>query len=496
MKYNFIVLITLLILTSCQDGTVDTGSKNQQTLIAGNSKIEATINGKKGILTVNTGSTANCLNDYANQDSITLHDCITESIKELENDFLSVKNQLKTPAINFFSINYGGTNANNQPQFEKPRSYSLTELKSLAKSQNLDNQIGLQNLKMAKMNMKLHYQNLLPHLSINSGVTIFTSGLTLGLLTAIGDLVPFLLPTRWVQARQNADVYKAQVVAQETLEKDTTQMIEGLSLQIVSEAKSIYQIDQINNLFLANIAYVQKKEHIGMIRKGRVKDLQSVASQLQEMLLIYKKNYVQDMMELANAVGFKNPLAISSITMTTPFSIDHTPTMNLDNFDLNSIIANSLELKQFNILIQSSRWNRRNSEFQWLDPSGDPQGGLGAGTGTYVKLNKELTNSLKQQAAQTQADIIKKLTQSTGNFQSSVEAYNQAYDGLKLQFERIQSANEEFVKEANDTPLGEIQDSYGQIVGQLINLSTGEFGAYSEFSHINRLTLEGDYKVN
>lgn len=148
-----------------------------------------------------------------------------------------------------------------------------------------------------------------------------------------------------------------------------------------------------------------------------------------------------------------------------------------------------------NILIQSSHHNRKNSIFQWLDPSGDPQGGIGAGTGTYIKLNNEQTNILKQQSTQSQAAIVKKLTQSISNYQASNEAYHQAAEGVKLQLERILSANEEFLKEPNDTPLGELQDSFGQVVNQIINLSTGEFGVYSETSHINRLLLLNDYKI-
>ena len=494
MKQTILVLISAFLLASCQDATVDKDG-GQQGLVSGVSKIETTINGQKGVIVVDTGSNTTCLNDYSNQTANSLHDCLSISIKDIENSFLSSTEIIKTPDITFTSSNYGIAPASNSNQFEKPRIYSFDELKALAKTLSLDNQMGLENLKMAKLNMRLHYQNLLPHLSINSGVTVLTSGLTLGIISAIGDLVPFLLPTRWIQAKQNADMYKAQVVAQETLEKDTMQMIEGLSLQVVNDAESVYQVEKIMNLFNANIAYVEKKEITGKIRKGRVKDLQSVANQLSEMLSNYKKTYVQDMMELSTAIGFKNPLAIRSIVMNTPFRIDQAPSITLDSFDLGALIKNSLELKQFNILIQSSRKNRINSIFQWLDPAGDPQGGLGAGTGTYVKLGDEETELLKQQSVQAQTNIVKKLTQSTGNYQSSLEAYKQAYEGLKLQFDRIESANDEFVKEANDTPLGELQDSYGQVVNQVINLSAGEFGAYSEFSRMNRLLLKDSYQT-
>ena len=487
MKQTMILLTMFIILTSCQDATSDKEGAQQQ-VVNGVSKIETTINGQKGVLTVDTGSTSTCLSNFDVQSATTLYACLDASIKDIEKGFLSSSENIKTPDINFISSNYGNTTPDNQSQFEKPRIYSLDELKSIAQKLNSDNQIGLENLKMAKMNMRLHYQNLLPHLSINSAVTVLTSGLTLGLLTAIGDLVPFLLPTRWVQAKQNADMYKAQVLAQATLERDTMLMIEGLSLQVVNDAKSVYQIEKIINLFQANIAYVQKKEITGKIRKGRVKDLISVENQLSEMLSSYKKTYVLDMMELANGVGFKNPLGIKSIVMTAPFSVDQAPALNLDTFDLKRLVDNSLELKQFNVLIQSSKKNRVNSIFQWLDPAGDPQGGLGAGTGTYVKLGDEETNLLKQQAVQSQSVIVKKLTESVGNYQSSIEAYRQAYDGLKLQFERIQSANEEFVKEANDTPLGELQDSFGQVINQVINLS--------EYSRINRLLLKGSYQVS
>lgn len=494
MKRSVLLLITAFILVACQDATVD---KNQgsNSFVNGSSSMETIINGKKGSVSVDTGNdTAACLLNYANLDFISLHECLIDSVKDIQNEFLTTQRNFKTPDIRFISDNYNRFPKENQAGFEEPRIYTIEELKTLAQKQNLDNQIGLENLKMAKMNMRLHYLNLLPHLSINSGTTIATSALSLNWLSAIGDLVPFLLPTRWVQAKQNKDMYKAQVMAQATLERDTRQMIEGLSLQVINDAKSVYQVEKVINLFTANIAYLKKRELVGKIRQGRVKDLASVANQLNELLSSYKKTYVLDMMELANAVGFKNPLAIRSIVLAAPFSMDQAPAITLDSFDTNALINNSLELKEFNILIQSSRWNRWNSVFQWLDPAGDPQGGLGVGTGTYVKLNKAQTELLKKQSIQAQSLIVKKLTESISDYQSSLEAYRQAVDGLTLQFDRIQSANDEFMKEANDTPLGELQDSYGQVVNQVINLSAGEFGAFTEFSRINRLLLRNGYE--
>ena len=77
-----------LILTSCQEATsVRDGA--EQRVVNGVSKIETTVNGQKGVLTVDTGSTSTCLGNYESQSAASLYACLNTSIKDIEKGWTS-----------------------------------------------------------------------------------------------------------------------------------------------------------------------------------------------------------------------------------------------------------------------------------------------------------------------------------------------------------------------------------------------------------------------
>lgn len=127
---------------------------------------------------------------------------------------------------------------------EKPQSFSLDDAVSFTMKRDFSTRIQIQQMMQAKFAAKQAYLNLLPHLSNSSIIGLATGGPlgVISLLQMAGDLAPFLFPSRWIGAEQNAELSKAQ--------KDAVALVKGnAALQVESFAFSIAHDEQV----LANL---------------------------------------------------------------------------------------------------------------------------------------------------------------------------------------------------------------------------------------------------
>ena len=97
----------------------------------------------------------------------------------------------------------------NRPVFKAPRTYTMAELMQDAMDHNFDSAIEFQSVVEAKLKTETAYLNLLPHLYTNDVLNIASLNI-LNELKTMGDIAPFLFPTRWIQAAQAKDRTEAE----------------------------------------------------------------------------------------------------------------------------------------------------------------------------------------------------------------------------------------------------------------------------------------------
>ena len=85
------------------------------------------------------------------------------------------------------------------PPMEIPADYSKDALLQRGIRQSFTTQEEFEKVAQAKAEATLAARNLVPHLSINSIAALIPVIGIPSLLKAVGDLVPFLLPTRWAK---------------------------------------------------------------------------------------------------------------------------------------------------------------------------------------------------------------------------------------------------------------------------------------------------------
>lgn len=375
---------------------------------------------------------------------------------------------------------------------ETPKDYSLEDLLNKVQQMNFDSRNQLAQLQGAKANMRLHYLNLLPHLSFGSGLTVSTLD-PIGWISAIGDLMPFLLPSRWAQASEASHLYKAQQIGVATLREDAMQITEGLVSQVVADNENVRMIQQVIQTTAASVEQIKNLEKIGKLQPGRYRDLASTLKGLEELKSSLELSCSSDLIELAYAIGFKNPLAIRSITMSAP-NMDHAQELTLTDSAQQKVLISAHELLQMDEMILAAKANMTERMFEWMDPAADPQAGIGLGLPSYVKIGASSVSSLKIQKEQMSAQLLNKLAHAYDDYNNALKNYQQMNDGVQLQLARIQVAKDEMNQNPNDTPVGELQDAYTQLAGQMMGSSSNKFGAYSNLSLINRLLHQGIYQ--
>ncbi|MGZ3809870.1 MAG: hypothetical protein ACXVCE_17430, partial [Bacteriovorax sp.] len=399
-----------------------------------------------------------------------------------------------------FETNSSGDQSKNPVgiKLETPKAYTLKELIEITKQKSFTNRQELDQLKTAKDNMKLHYLNLLPHLSINSALALATFSGPLSILGAVGDLLPFLLPNRWIQAKETEHIYKAEVFGSQIAVEDSVQLVEGMALSIARDQQLFDQLVQYRSQFIDNIKFIRGLEETGKLPIGRSRDIESPLTLFDQMNSSLADIITSEQAELAFAVGFHNPDAIKNIDIGNLLETIQINEAKVEaDAEINEkVLATSLELFQIDEMIKTAALDKKEKIFEWLDPAGDSQAGLGFGLPMNIALSKDNMKYFNDVKEQLSAMLVKKINLAQKDYALSSSTYQQSLVGVNLQTLRLKTAIEELMVSPNDTPVGEIQDALNQLALQQTNLLSAQFSNLIAKSRINRLLHRGIYQAS
>ena len=376
---------------------------------------------------------------------------------------------------------------------EIPRPYSLDELRRRAREMNFDAKLQFQQLITAKANMRMHYLNLLPHLSMNTVLTVATSVPFIGWIGAIGDLAPFLLPSRWFQAAEASHLKKAEDFGLRIMQEDAVQLTEGLAFQVAASSRNLEVLKAVQ--VYAEKALQLTKEVVapGKIAANRPLDIEVESNDLQELRIALEQSHIADLAEISYASGFTNPSAVSAITVSPPLDLKHAPQINLNSDLTTAVISTSLELSQMNETVFGAQSESNGRAFEWLDPSADPQAGVGFGLPSYMQVGQSTVKELEIQRQQIYAGLLKKMAEAVNDYQMQLKTYTQANTSRLLELNRIQRAMLELKQGESETPIGVLQDAISQLLTETSNMNSSEFGVYNADARIHRLLHTGIY---
>ena len=393
------------------------------------------------------------------------------------------------------TISVSRVDPNDHPSVDRTsKSYSVSELFQKALDQNFDSAIEFQRVVQAKLTTENDYLNLIPHLSLNSVLNI--AALTdLGYLKAVGDIVPFLFPTRWLEAKEAKLKSEAEFDAWILSKANAANVVEGLSYS-VAQGEQVLSIIEANEKFIASVRdQVQMRERTGLMQAGASDDIESIVNSIDEGKDALVSNVHSEKISLAQAVGLDYYDSIGNVTAPDMPTLDGVAFYDDAAIAKLSDVAmdRSYELRQISSLIGVSRLNHTASYFQWLDPSGDRNGGLGFDLLTYEKVSASQTQQLIVQREKLEAGIAGKVAATADLANESLKSYQLMSRGVEIQNRRVQ-------RHLNNMSMGiafsmsDLTNALQEKLKAQIGLLNAQYSYLIVQGNLNRLLLAGNYE--
>ncbi|MEO5968429.1 MAG: hypothetical protein ABIQ95_00760, partial [Bdellovibrionia bacterium] len=342
------------------------------------------------------------------------------------------------PGGDAFTLSVSQETAFQHPIFEKPKSYSVLELIDQAVSQNFDSAIQFEHVIQAKLTTETAYLNLVPHISLGSALNLAT--LTpIGYLKTVGDLVPFLFPTRWLQAREAHYRSEAEFDAWILAKANAANVTEGLAYGVLRDEAILAAFNEQHKCLQDVLERVKGLELSDRIQPGASDDIEIIINSVDQGIVILRSTLVQEKMALAQACGFYNFAAITDVESTAKPSLrflrpyDEIAVKKMSDMT----IDRSYELRQINALIKVARLGKTERQYQWLDPTGDQTGGLGISLAPYVKIGISQIQELIIKRQKLESELISGVARAVTIANQSLESYLLAEVALGIDNRRI-----------------------------------------------------------
>lgn len=411
-----------------------------------------------------------------------------------------------------------------QPVMETPKSYSVSEILQMAKNRSFTSRIQFQKSVQSSLNSSTARANLLPKVSLGTVMGLVTFQWN-ALVNLIGDLVPFLIPSNWVNAQtakwqSNAD-YNAWLL----MKANSANIAEGLAYITLRDRAALKSLRTYEGPLKEMRAIVHEKEVLGLLARGSTNTLKAILSSLKETETQLIQTIAEENRSLSQAVGFINPDAISDITeddddaQTLSHAAEFSnPASNPDGIleirksDEDSSMENpstltiarywsqdpekirfltlirSLEIRQVDSLINVARSNLRGREFSWLNPSGS----LGFSLPSTIYAGRAAVTEVELERMQIQNGLLQKVANAADKVTSVFRNYSIAKENaatLKDRFDQLhQGMMSGLAVSLSDIQLA-IQD---QMKGDL-DLINAKYTYFIAAGNLNRILMVGPY---
>ena len=377
------------------------------------------------------------------------------------------------------------------PPQEISQSFSLTKAISQARTKSFTSRIEFEHLVQAKARAKAAYLHLLPQITLGTIANNLTPSFS-SILGAIGDLAPFLLPGRWIEADQAVQQSKAEQDASLLMRLDMGVQVEGLFYAYARDSKTR---DLTHDIFTRATAIrdeVKVREDLGQLPLGSTANLDSILNQIQQNLTVLDQVKAEDLASISQTLGFFSPTAVGDAVIDAELvPIDNAPPVDFKVINA-AALDRAIELDQMDDLIVAATDAKKASYFSWLDPYGDPSLGLGFALPSQVTVLKSQKNELKTARGQLEQIVSQKAFSATVDYEQALASYKTANEGMSIQQNRLDTM-------MSNLNAGVKVDFFG-LIGILQDYLSGEISIEAARANyrvaraeIDRLLLQGYY---
>ncbi|MEO5968958.1 MAG: hypothetical protein ABIQ95_03450 [Bdellovibrionia bacterium] len=400
------------------------------------------------------------------------------------------------PNSQSFELNLTLALSNEMPALEKPERFKISEIIERSKTHNFESIIAFQKVLEARAQAQLAYASLLPHGNINDALGLISMNFQF-LIRSVGDLAPFLLPSRWARAAESRDLLVAERQAWIIMDLDGMNITESLAKSARRDSEALSRLDTQKETIEGIRDLVRIKESAGLLQLGSSDDLTSLITQIQVTIAQLKAVQEKELSALSHAAGFYNPHAIIGIDAEDPSSpgpIDSVQTpVHLDlNTSLQLAIVRSAELRQVLAMVQWARDNRIERVFNWLDPAGEMGSGIGPSFPYYMEVSFHKIDEMLARKEQLKSIVFHKVSDTFTDINISVQDYSLAIESKEIQARRVLRISQN-LKNGIAFVMADLVAALQDQVKADLDIVNAEYGYLIALSRLNRLLYQGPY---
>lgn len=310
-------------------------------------------------------------------------------------------------------------------QFEEPRKYQLDEAINIALQKNFNSQIEFEKMIQAKKIAQAAYLSLLPRLNIFTVMAnVPFNPAALGF--QIGDLAPFLLPTRWFQAKQAGFEAKAEESAYTLMRADLATEVEGLAYAHERDRNVLsYYREILRMLSESRARFLDLQKN-----RGEQKPTDTIVTQLDLVIKSMTLDLLKvtavtrsDRYSLSQALGLHHPEGVIDIVLSDEIvNVENVSPMD-SQYLAELALRRSFEIQQMEYVIEAARWANREIWFSWMDMMADPRLSISPAMFPLIKISKSRIKDLNLKKEQIQALLVQKAFETVANYNESIESY-------------------------------------------------------------------------
>ncbi|MBC7386284.1 MAG: hypothetical protein H7301_09020 [Cryobacterium sp.] len=396
----------------------------------------------------------------------------------------------------YFSFILLHSNEQSKPAYENPVRLTFDEAMARAKGLSFSSQIELHHVMEARYTALAAHQHLTPQISMASVLSMVTAQGASSIITSIGDLAPFLFPSRWIQAKESDQSYESEKYTYKVVRLDAANQVDGLAQLYWRDVKnqSLYAmtLEQANQIR----AEIKVREDLGQIAAGSTENMDSIINFLDQNRLAGRQMLSEDLSAISQSLGYVNPTAVLALdedaaNREIDAGIGHAKDVSFEQMKM-SVVQRSPELDQIHHLISAAMLQKEELRYDWLDPAGDPKLGLGLALKSQVSVSRERVAELQEVATQTQSILEQKLYNATVEYNQAIRLERKSTDGLSIQNRRLARVRQSLRMGMKTDPFGLVQIFQDMLAARLARET-----AVAQFrvarAKISRLLQEGLY---
>lgn len=367
---------------------------------------------------------------------------------------------------------------------------SLDELMGLAKFNNYKVLAESEKVFQAQKNIGVARGHLLPQLSLKALLGIATGDY----VSAVGSVLPFLLPGNWYKWETSGDLYRAERMSFASLRGNEMNLVEGLYYIITRDQFVLGQLTKHIDWMKRLEETLRQAEIAGTMAQGHADNLGQTILVLEKDRLSFETLIKNELSELAHALGLSPINGIESIAPLPDFDMSAIKPLDPREF-FKEAQEKSYELKSIDFLMKAAKTSQKEISFYFFDLEGN--GGIGFGTRSSILISKSEQKEIAIKAQQTKSFIELQSTVVANDYNQALSNFNLALSGKKLAEKRLNFLINRLLLGSGSLDdedfINQLSDIQFKIISYEADLATSTQLWLMAKSKLNRLLLEGHY---